>query len=72
MIQLLSVDGYKGTTAAPSPQSGLINGQVQLSLDDIGSTKCEVARNLGRLQLLRTLHHRQLYNLDAARICSRA
>ena len=32
MEKLLSADGYKGTAAAHSPQSGLINGQVHMAI----------------------------------------
>ncbi|KIM76075.1 multicopper oxidase [Piloderma croceum F 1598] len=35
---LLSVDGYKGTTAAPSPQSGLINGHGVYNCSALSTT----------------------------------
>ncbi|THU92259.1 hypothetical protein K435DRAFT_672475 [Dendrothele bispora CBS 962.96] len=41
--ELLSSDGYEGTSAAPSPQSGLINGQGVYDcslLDDDSSANC--------------------------------
>ncbi|THU94130.1 hypothetical protein K435DRAFT_669017 [Dendrothele bispora CBS 962.96] len=40
---LLSVDGYDGTSAAPSPQSGLVNGQGRYNcslLDSDDDTSC--------------------------------
>jgi FtsP/CotA-like multicopper oxidase with cupredoxin domain len=38
---LLSVDGYKGTVAAPSPQSGLINGHGVYNCSALSSTNTD-------------------------------
>ncbi|EIM91340.1 uncharacterized protein STEHIDRAFT_152988 [Stereum hirsutum FP-91666 SS1] len=43
VTELLSVDGYDGTAAAPSPQSGLLNGEGMFNcsaIADTDSTEC--------------------------------